>query len=620
MTFFYDLNKKLDSIREKPETTHGQLNERDMSRAAKGYEKYGKQGMEALAKAGREGKALDPVRAKYDKYDNKEVDEGAALGMDSEKTAKESMGDMAKKVGGMAKKVGGAVLNKLGHGDDADMMRDLQRKMGVPQTGMKPGAEPNPKQVKEKMSPAKAKSFAALAEPKDKITFADKIAGAKKEVDEMLGDVAAEAMKGALSGGQKKLDKNNNGKLDANDFAMLRKGAKQKTTEEDDDNPFTSYKKPRADRPKVGSIERGHKHDIEHTATGRKVTRRVDDQGHSVGADDDSDAEPQKRGRGRPSGTGSKMGAKGPSGRSKLMTKENDVEPGENQSGDLKAAMALLKKAGYKISKSDSKPESNNDSAPKKKSSGSKPDFADVDGDGDKKEPMKKAAKEKGSSEDKPKKVKEEGGTGTPTASSGFGFGKGIYDSLNRDLEAMIAESMSINMSDSTEGGKSLTITATDEDALKLGMLLKNAGLGGGGEEGSYMGGKTFCPTCGSGDCGCGDIEKEIDENAPDWPTDEEGTEDAMMYSGGLNGPKSTGQSTVPVLASQENRQHTYEAELQRMRDIAGIREAKKPDFLDVDKDGNKKEPFKKAVDDKEEKKVEESIFALTNSWKAYKG
>jgi hypothetical protein len=685
MTFFYDLNKKLDSIREKPETTHGQLNERDMSRAAKGYEKYGKQGMEALAKAGRDGKALDPVRKKYDKYDEGATGAavgaglgalaagpllaplggaaGAALGhyaekgMDTEKTAKESMGDMAKKVGGMAKKVGGKVLDKLGHGSDADMMRDLQRKMGVPQTGKKPkttdegavggaagatlggiggalvagapgalagsalgGAIGGAMEEDEASMTPKQKSFAKLAPPKDKITFADKIAGAKKEVDEMLGDVAAEAMKGALSGGQKKLDKNNNGKLDANDFAMLRKGAKQKTTEEDDDNPFTSYKKPRADRPKVGSIERGHKHDIEHTATGRKVTRRVDDQGHSVGADDASDAEPQKRGRGRPSGTGSKMGAKGPSGRSKLMTKENDVDPGENQSGDLKAAMALLKKAGYKISKSDSKPESNNDSAPKKKSSGSKPDFADVDGDGDKKESMKKAAKEKGSSEDKPKKVKEEGGTGTPTASSGFGFGKGIYDSLNRDLEAMIAESMSINMSDSTEGGKSLTITATDEDALKLGMLLKNAGLGGGGEEGSYMGGKTFCPTCGSGDCGCGDIEKEIDENAPDWPTDEEGTEDAMMYSGGLNGPKSTGQSTVPVLASQENRQHTHEAELQRMRDIAGIREAKKPDFLDVDKDGNKKEPFKKAVDDKEEKKVEESIFALTNSWKAYKG
>jgi hypothetical protein len=45
---------------------------------------------------------------------------------------------------------------------------------------------------------AKEKSFAALAEPKDKITFADKIAGAKKEVDEMLGDVAADAMKSAI--------------------------------------------------------------------------------------------------------------------------------------------------------------------------------------------------------------------------------------------------------------------------------------------------------------------------------------------------------------------------------------------------------------------------------------
>ncbi len=212
MTFFYNLNKKLDEIRATPELTHKQLNERDMSRAAKGYEKYGKEGMEALAKAGREGKALDPIRNKYDKYDNKEVDEGMGdmmatagaklkglkanitknpadrqsavaahrgimkkelskvkpgdrpeLGGPSERyrnaqhsmathkigldnNMEEGMRDMAKKVGGMAKKVGGAVLNKLGHGDDADMMRDLQRKMGVPQTGMKPGAEPNPKQ------------------------------------------------------------------------------------------------------------------------------------------------------------------------------------------------------------------------------------------------------------------------------------------------------------------------------------------------------------------------------------------------------------------------------------------------------------------------------------------
>jgi hypothetical protein len=43
--------------------------EKTMSRAAKGNEKYGKDGMRALAKAGREGKDLDKVRDKYDKYD-----------------------------------------------------------------------------------------------------------------------------------------------------------------------------------------------------------------------------------------------------------------------------------------------------------------------------------------------------------------------------------------------------------------------------------------------------------------------------------------------------------------------------------------------------------------------
>lgn len=49
-----------------------------MSRAAKGNEKYGKDGMKALAKAGREGaseKELDKIRDKHDKYDDK-VEEG----------------------------------------------------------------------------------------------------------------------------------------------------------------------------------------------------------------------------------------------------------------------------------------------------------------------------------------------------------------------------------------------------------------------------------------------------------------------------------------------------------------------------------------------------------------
>jgi hypothetical protein len=249
----------------------------------------------------------------------------------------------------------------------------------------------------------------------------------------------------------------------------------------------------------------------------------------------------------------------------------------------------------------------------------------------------------------------------TSTAASkgggGMSFGKGIYDSMNRELENMIAESMSINMSDSTEGGKSLTVTATDDDAMKLAMMLKSAGLGGqGGDMHSH--GEEACDTCGMPDCGCGDVQEAVDENAPDWPTNTETSDDALQYAGGLNKPKTDiagdGQTTIPNTAvhtqdedalrrmmemagvkqaelepwketmkeeaEEEEVEEDFLESIQRMRAIAGIQEAKKPDFLDMDKDGDKEEPMSKAVKDKEEKKVDESIFALTNQWKAYKG
>jgi hypothetical protein len=611
MTFFYDLNKRLQQALETPKSEHKQLNERDMSRAAKGYEKYGKEGMEALAKAGREGKSLDPIRAKYDKYDNTEVDEG--------------LGDMARKVGGAVKKVAGKALDKVGHGSDADMIRDLQKKIGMPQTGMKPGAEPNPKQIKEKMSPAKAKSFAALAEPKDKITFADKIAGAKKEVDEMLGDVAANAMKSAITSKGGTVTKTAKGvkhsagpgvyggsDQDSHPVDRMKGPGKKRLTgkssmeeaSDDDNNPFTNWKKPRAEKPKVGSVERGHKHDIEHTATGRKVTRRTDDQGYSVGADDDTEGKPVAKGRGRPKGTGGKIGAKGPSGKSKLMTKEgaseDDIqilvrlrdeafEDGNKMLGNkIEDILQMMDDGEEQVSeKAVSKKQQRfmgmvhatqkGEKAPSKevakvaKSMGKK-DAEDFAATKHKGLPEKKKPEGK-----KKEKTEEAGGSGTPTASSGFSYGKGIYDSMNRDLEDMISESMSrldstlnesmsVNMSNSTEGGKSLTITATDDDAMKLASILKMAGLGG-GDEG--YGGSGYKSACG---------DEELDEvsmNEPDYPTNTETSDNAMQYSGGLDGPKSTGQSTVPVLASQDDRQGTYaEAEedaLHRMMEMAGI-------------------------------------------------
>ena len=867
MSFFYDLNKKLDSIRATPEVTHQQLNERDMSRAAKGYEKYGREGMEALAKAGREGKALDPVRKKYDKYDNNDkvnemygpydddkVDainaanppktsgtgmkpatpvkhhtydrKAVASNISGEESAKydyrgqveEGPMDAVKKIG---KKVAGGINRLVGHGSDEDMRRDVQRKAGVPQTGKKPDqktteaakyrdpkykdklytqeppdytygpdmddaydnpkpddyagrkrkigggefpstdplasglgigrsgiknnildrgsrkgmpsrnqisslkgsiksargthAEPNLPEAGAPMTQSnkgvsesdlghnvvryyektqdvkklsnwleknaglprnsplyfddvdlvygnktivpgalinpkltfndlltavvqaskqgmaeedgapmsdKQKSFAKLAPPANKITFADKIAGAKKEVDEMLGDVAAEAMRSALGGG---------------------KGRNAEMDEERSKGTAFDMSTRKVDTPKVGSVERGSKHDIKHTATGRMVTRRTDAQGNSVGADDDSDTQAGPRGRGRPKGTTGAIGAKGPSGKSKLMTREGDQDiedQGEyDQEGDMakddiktivRHAQALSKVLG------------DNDNLPEWVQS----KLAKIEGmmisideymqnqESDEEEPiaekavskqqqkfmgmahaMQKGEKVKGASKElkkvastmKPKdtedfaktkhkglpdkaksKKKEEdveesttaGSVATSTATKGGGgmVGKGIYDSMNRELENMIAESMTINMSDSTEGGKSLTITATDEDALKLGMLLKNAGLGSGDAHGGDMhsSGEQPCATCGMPDCGCGDVQEAVDENSPDYPTNTEQADNNFGYAGGLNKPKTDvagdGQTTVPNSAV-----HTQDEDaLRRMMEMAGLAEGKK--------------------------------------------
>jgi hypothetical protein len=671
MSFFYDLNKKLDSIRATPEVTHKQLNEGTATesafQAAIGKKKYGDEGMKALQKAGRDNasaKTMSTIRNKYDKYD-------------------EGMMDTVKSVG---KKVAGGINRLVGHGSDEDMIKDLQRKSGAPVTGKKPN-------------------------------FADKIANAKKEVDEMLGDVAAEAMRSALSPKQKKIDMNKNGKLDANDFAMLRKGAKSGGKDEmDEENAFTAHKRPSADRPKVGSIERGHKHDIKHTATGRMVTRRVDDQGNSVGADDDGTASGEKRGRGRPKGTKQSIGAKGPSGKSKLMTKEGEVDitdqgeydqEGDMAKDDIKTIVRHAQALSKVLGDDDNLPEWVQSKLAKIEGMMISIDeyMQNQEGD-DGEEPiaekavskqqqkfmgmahaMQKGEKIKGASKElkkvaktmKPKdtedfaktkhkglpdkvksKKKEEdveesttsaGSVATSTATTGSKggvFGKGIYDSMNRELENMIAESMSINMSDSTEGGKSLSVTATDEDAMKLAMMLKSAGVGGHDHD-MHSG-----------------MAEAVDENSPDWPTNTEQADNNFGYSGGLNKPKTDvagdGQTTIPNTAVhtqdedalrrmmemaglaeaakpdfldmdkdgdkeesmkdavKDKEEDSVDESIQRMREMAGIKEAKKPDFLDMDKDGDKEEPMSKAVKDKEEKKVDESIFALTNQWKAYKG
>ena len=794
MSFFYDLNKKLDSIRATPEVTHQQLNERNMSQHAKGIKKYTKPGMEELSRLGREGaseKKMDAARKEYNQYDNEEVTEGGEvidgvykLSIEPKRPEElenkmtrgtrprsdksnqifpsmrlpsdekfppmrlpkgdervfppmrlptdEGLAGAGKKIYELGKRAASGINKMIGHGSDEELLGTLRKDMGVVHpTGSKrptpPGMQSTgdtPRDIFLKGETSSERA-ARLGDPRvknandegvkeagKKLNFADKIANAKKEVDEMLGDVAAEAMRSALSPKQKKMAAlgGDPKRIDARDLEALRKGADM--GEERSKGTAFDMSTKRVDKPKVGSIERGAKHDIKHTATGRMVTRRTDAQGNSVGADDDSDTQAGPRGRGRPKGTKGAIGAKGPSGKSKLMTKEGDqdiTDQGEyDQEGDmakdvLKTIMRHAQDLNQVLGDNDNLPEWVQSKLAKIESMMISVDEYMQNQEDDEQEPiaekavskqqqkfmgmahaMQKGEKVKGASKElkkvastmKPKdtedfaktkhkglpekkkkevdETSEEGritttrtgpgktlttsSTGRVSATIGNGkmsvkpgkqdkpmdddtdtassstkdtskpnsmVGKGIYDSMNRELELMIAESMSINMSDSTEGNKSLTVTATDEDAMRLAVMLKSAGLGGQGRD---LQSDESCSTCGMPDCGCGDVHEAVDENAPDYPTNTEQADNNFGYSGGLNKPKTdvagAGQTTVP-----NTNVHTQEEDaLRRMMEMAGLAEAAKPDFLDMDKDGDKEESMKDAVKDKDEDSVDESI------------
>jgi hypothetical protein len=185
------------------------------------------------------------------------------------------------------------------------------------------------------------------------------------------------------------------------------------------------------------------------------------------------------------------------------------------------------------------------------------------------------------------------GGDAVKSTKGGVQIGKGIYDSLNRKLENMIAESMSINVSmtnDDNGSHKNITVTAADEDAEMLAQLLARAGLGGGMSHGHDHGHAEPCPACGSTDCGCDDVcpdcgqspcacdtmmdeaygDTTASQNKPNWPTNTEYSDDAMQYSGGLNKPKASGMATIPVTDVQIDGMDRF-GELDRLREMAGI-------------------------------------------------
>lgn len=393
---------------------------------------------------------------------------------------------------------------------------------------------------------------------------------------------------------------------------------------------------------KTGEIERGHKHDIKHTATGRMVTRRTDDQGISVGTDDESKPEVEKRGVGRPKkdkapervtakaykhkhgrveeGMEDEMpagnyetGERGEYDREGDMAKEqlhtieqaaqelksilSDEEnlPEWVQSKITKAMDYVDTARDYMLAQHDDRVNERELSKAERKEKervfkkDMKPQMADF---------KKRYGKEQGENVAHAvatniakgvkmgKKKKEESVDETTTSGSvavsdaapkgkkGMSFGKGIYDSVNREVEKLIAESMSINASINTDqhGGPSrtLTVNATDDDAEKLAALLMMAGI---------VSQDSGCPSCGAASCGCDQQmdeaygDTDATENQPDWPTAQEGSDDALQYSGGLNKPKATGQTTVPVTGVQPAQSPLmYEnSDLIRMLEMAGM-------------------------------------------------
>ena len=160
-----------------------------------------------------------------------------------------------------------------------------------------------------------------------------------------------------------------------------------------------------------------------------------------------------------------------------------------------------------------------------------------------------------------------------PKAKGGIQFGKGVYEgqvaeSFEKKLSNILNEGMSVNVSTDDTGKKSISVNATDTDAEALGDLLKMAGLF------SSEGYSRACSSCGgvheAGACGADMVEEGDLANSPD---EVYADKDYMTQtlSGGLNGPKTTGQTTGPIVNRQDSRQGVM-AEAERVKEAAESR------------------------------------------------
>jgi hypothetical protein len=190
-----------------------------------------------------------------------------------------------------------------------------------------------------------------------------------------------------------------------------------------------------------------------------------------------------------------------------------------------------------------------------------------------------------------PKKVKETASSGStggcaiaPTVTKlgeKVTYGAGVYEEMDKMFMKSLDEGINVNVN-IDKGAKVVTANAEGEDADTLTRLLNLAGIDQGmsSEPAGFGGMPSAAPmslpapapsapiSIGGDDMAGGfddfgdDGEMAFDvvgENQPDWPTNAETSSDPFQYSGGLNKPKVTGQTTTPIIAGQNDRTHSIE-------------------------------------------------------------
>jgi len=211
---------------------------------------------------------------------------------------------------------------------------------------------------------------------------------------------------------------------------------------------------------------------------------------------------------------------------------EDSDDDSEDKDSDDKELKLMKSRAGIEDKDDDSddkesEDDSEDDDSDDKPKKGKKPDFGksdDVESDDEDDEDDSEDTKEsKDESADKPKK------------SGGMKVGTGVYESaFNKSLKSQLRESINMNTSQDSDGRKSVTVTASDEDADKLGELLKMAGLF------SSEGYSSVCQNCGgiheANACGADHVEEDL-ANSPDEMYADTNYM-TQTLSGGLDGPK----------------------------------------------------------------------------------